>query len=490
MRSIDKQFVGVKALKNVSFSVTKGSVHGLIGENGAGKSTLMKILSGAYQADSGEVLVEGSRIPYPTPEKMLRLGIAVIYQELAQAPHLSVAENIYLGRLPRRALGAVDWPKMRRLAAEELANLGFKVDPTAPVGALSVAQRQMVEIARALSRNARIVVLDEPSAVLGDAELADLFALIRRLSKTRGISFIYISHRLKELYEICDHVTVLRDGAVITSLPLGSTKASDLIRFMVGRELSDIFPKRAVTLGEVCLSVKDLSRKGVLHDINLELRRGEILGICGLAGSGRTELLRAIGGADPIDSGEIVLDGTSTVIGSPKIALRRGIGLLPEDRKTEGLFLNQPVAFNITISSLRAIIRKFLISRRREARLVKRFLESMRIKTPSGETKIMNLSGGNQQKCSLARQLAAGTRILLADEPTRGVDVAAKREIYELFAELTTRDRNSVIMVSSELPEILGLCDRIIVMQDGRIAATLDGRSATEEAIMAHAVLH
>jgi ribose transport system ATP-binding protein len=450
----------------------------------------MKILSGAYQADSGQVLVEGNHIAYPTPEKMLRLGIAVIYQEMAQAPHLSVAENIFLGRLPRRSIGIIDWAKMRKLAAEELASLGFNVDPAARVDTLSVAQRQMVEIARAISRKARIVVLDEPSAVLGDNELADLFALIRSLSSKRGISFIYISHRLKELYEICDHVTVLRDGAVITSLPLRNTKASDLIRLMVGRELSDIFPKRAATLGDVCLSVKALGRRGVLHDINLELRRGEILGVCGLAGSGRTELLRAISGADPIDSGEIILDGQTTVITSPKMALHRGIGLLPEDRKTEGLFLNQPVAFNITISSLRAIIRKFLISRGQESRLVNRFLASMRIKTPSGETKIMNLSGGNQQKCSLARQLAAGTKILLADEPTRGVDVAAKREIYELFTELTTRDRTSVLMVSSELPEIIGLCDRIIVMQDGRIAATLDGRSATEESIMAHAVVH
>lgn len=490
MRGIQKQFVGVKALKNVSFSVSRGSVHGLIGENGAGKSTLMKILSGAYQADDGHVIVEGAHIPHPTPEKMLRLGIAVIYQELAQTPHLSVAENIFLGRLPRHPSGLVDWVKARKLAAEELGHLGFNVDPTARIDRLSVAQRQMVEIARAISRDARIVVLDEPSAVLGDAELADLFALIRRLSRERGISFIYISHRLKELYEICDHVTVLRDGAVITSLPLENTKPSDLIRYMVGRELTDIFPKRVPKIGEVRLAVKGLRRTGVLHGIDLELRRGEILGVCGLAGSGRTELLRAIGGADPIDAGEISLDGKSTVVASPKDALRRGIGLLPEDRKTEGLFLNQAVAFNITIASLRAISGALLLARRREAGLVRRFIESLRIKTPSGDTRIMNLSGGNQQKCGLARQLAAGTKILLVDEPTRGVDVAAKREIYDLLVELTVRDQASVLMVSSELPEILGLCDRIIVMRDGAVAATLDARTASEESIMAHAVLH
>jgi ribose transport system ATP-binding protein len=490
MRGIEKQFVGVQALRNVSFTVTKGSVHGLIGENGAGKSTLMRILSGAHRADAGEVIVDGDHIANPTPEKMLRLGIAVIYQELAQAPHLSVTENIFLGRLPLLPSRLVDWTKARKLAAEALAQLGFKVDPSARIDTLSVAQRQMVEIAKAISRDARIVVLDEPSAVLGDAELADLFAIIRRLSKERGISFIYISHRLKELHEICDQVTVLRDGAVVTSQPLENTRPSDLIRFMVGRELADIFPKRAPKLGDIRLSVKGLKRHGVLHDIHLELRRGEILGVCGLAGSGRTELLRAISGADPIDGGEIWVDGTLTVIASPGTALGLGIGLLPEDRKTEGLFLNQTVSFNISIASLRAICRAFLIARWRESELVKRFIEGLRIKTPSGDTKIMNLSGGNQQKCSLARQLAAGTKILLVDEPTRGVDVAAKREIYELLTELTTRNQASVLMVSSELPEIIGMCDRIIVMRDGAIAATIDGRSASEEAIMAHAVLH
>lgn len=490
MRDIQKSFLGVQALRKVSFTVRKGSVHGLVGENGAGKSTLMKILSGAYQADDGEVHIDGQVVNQPTPEKMLGLGVAVIYQELAQAPHLSVAENMYLGRLPKTSAGFVNWSKTREQAGTQLRQLGFNVDPRARVDTLSIAQRQMVEIAKAISRNARVVVLDEPSAVLGDAELSQLFTLIRKLSSERSITFIYISHRLKELHEICEEVTILRDGAVIATRSVAKTSSAEVIRLMVGRDLTDIFPPRAGEPGEVCLRVKGLSRKGVLRNVNFDLRRGEILGICGLAGSGRTELLRAICGADQITSGELVIDGKVTTVISPRAALGKGIGLLPEDRKTEGLFLNQSVGFNITIAALRTISRGWIVRARSELDLVTNFINSLHIKTPSAATKIMNLSGGNQQKCGLARQLTAGTQILLVDEPTRGVDVAAKREIYELLIDLTRRERKSIIMVSSELPEVLGLCDRIIVMRDGAISSIIDGRSATEESLMSHAVLH
>lgn len=490
MRGIDKRFPGVHALKNVSFSVRKGSVHAIIGENGAGKSTLMRVLAGAFAADGGEVLVDGATVAAPSPERMLQLGIAVIYQELAQAPHLTVAENIFLGRLPRTRLGTVDWHRARAEARGVLDRLGFHVDPGARIDAISVAQRQMVEIAKAIARDARIVVLDEPSAVLGDAELQRLFETIRRLSREQGVSFIYITHRLKELYDICEDVTVMRDGEVVASMPLAATTTSDLIRHMVGRELKDIFPRRASAAPDVRLEVRNLRRGRVLKDISFDVHRGEIVGICGLAGSGRTEVLRAIIGADRIESGEIRIDGRPVAIDGPRQGLARGIGLLPEDRKTEGLFLDQSVAFNITLSALDPISRAGLISGHREDEAVARLIRQLRIKTPGGGTKVRTLSGGNQQKCGIARQLHAGTRILLVDEPTRGVDVAAKREIYDLLVELTAGRGASVLMVSSDLPEILGLCHRIVVMRDGAVSAVLDADAATEEAIMTHAVWH
>lgn len=488
MKGIHKRFPGVYALKDVSFSVRRGSVHGLIGENGAGKSTLMRILSGAHRASEGSVAIDGTEIDNPTPERMLELGIAVIYQELAQTPHLTVAENIFLGRLPKNALGFIDWRKARADARAVLQDLNFNVNPAARIDKLSVAQRQMVEIAKAISRHARIVVLDEPSAVLGDSELVNLFAMIRRLSREQDVSFIYISHRLKELYEICDDVTVLRDGQVISSTPIAGTTTESLIRQMVGREMNDIFPERGTPRAEIRLAVSGLNRKGVLKDISFDVRQGEIFGICGLAGSGRTEVLRAVAGADRIDSGEIRVDGKALTVDSPRTALANGIGLLPEDRKTEGLFLDQSVAFNVTISSLGALASAGFLKAGEERTKVAEYIRQMRIKTPSGATRVRTLSGGNQQKCGIARQLSAGTQILLVDEPTRGVDVAAKREIYDLLVRLTKDMGAAVVMVSSELPEVLGLCDRIMVMRQGEVSAIVDGRSASEETLMAHAV--
>jgi ribose transport system ATP-binding protein len=490
MRGIHKRFPGVYALKDVSFAVKKGSVHGIVGENGAGKSTLMRILAGAFAANEGEVVIDGATVVAPTPERMLQLGVVVIYQELAQAPHLSVAENIFLGRLPRANWGGVDWSRAKAEARKVLDRLGFKVDPAARIDAISVAQRQMVEIAKAIARDARIVVLDEPSAVLGDAELEQLFGIIRRLSREHQVSFIYITHRLKELYEICEDVTVMRDGQVVATMPIAETTTAGIIRHMVGRELKDVFPERSNPGAEIRLEVRNLSRSGVLKDISFDVRRGEIVGICGLAGSGRTEVLRAIAGADRIDGGEIRIDGAAVSIDGPRRGLSYGVGLLPEDRKTEGLFLDQSVAFNVTVSALAAITRRGLISGRREGGLVSRFVRQMRIRAPGINAKVATLSGGNQQKCAIARQLHAGTEILLVDEPTRGVDVAAKRDIYELLVELTKSRGASVVMVSSELPEILGLCNRIVVMRDGAVSALLKGETATEETIMAHAVWH
>ena len=488
MKGIHKRFPGVYALKNVSFSVAKGSVHGLVGENGAGKSTLMRILSGAHEATEGKVAVDGIDVENPNPEKMLALGIAVIYQELAQAPHLTVAENIYLGRLPKTRLGTVDWRKARADAGVILQKLNFNVDPAARIGRLSVAQRQMVEIAKAISRDVRVIVLDEPSAVLGDSELHNLFEMIRTLSRDQGVSFVYISHRLKELYEICQEVTVLRDGQIISTAPILGTTTADLIRQMVGREMSDIFPERLEPKEDIRLSVSNLNRAGVLKDISFDVRRGEIFGICGLAGSGRTEVLRAIAGADRVGSGEIRIDGRKLDVKNPRLALSNGIGLLPEDRKTEGLFLDQSVAFNVTISALGGLMSGGLLSASKERDKVASYIKQMRIKTPSSSTRVRTLSGGNQQKCGIARQLNAGTSILLIDEPTRGVDVAAKREIYDLLVQLTSTLGASVVMVSSELPEVLGMCDRIMVMRQGTVSAIVDGQVATEETLMSHAV--
>jgi ribose transport system ATP-binding protein len=483
MRGISKSYPGVKALDGVSLDVRKGEVHALMGENGAGKSTLVKILAGAQRSDSGELEIEGRTIRHPTPEVMLESGIAVIYQELMSAPHLSVAENIFLGHLPRLNPVWVNWKAAEKESLQITERLGFQLNPRAPLRSLTIAQQQMVEIAKALSRNAKLVVLDEPSAVLGDQELERLFVAIKALA-AQGICFIYISHRLKEVFQIADRVTVLRDGLVVTTRPLAEMNEEQLANLMVGRNMKDFFPERVARPGRVALRVSGLLREGVLNDINLEVRTGEILGLCGLAGSGRTELLRALVGADPIDAGTVEFFGKPVAIKSPRHALRLGVGLVPEDRKRQGLFLSRSVAFNITISNLREALARGLVSRRIERRVVSSFVENLRIKAPNPWVRIRNLSGGNQQKCVLAKQLNAHCRVLLVDEPTRGIDVAAKAEIYNLFSGLTTRGQLAIVMVSSELPELLGCCDRILVMKAGRIVAEFCREDASEQAIM------
>ena len=487
MRGISKRFPGVLALRDVSLSVGAGEVHGLVGENGAGKSTLMKVLSGACIADGGDVLIDGRRVDAPSPQRMIELGVSVIYQEMMQAPHLTVAENLFLGRLPRTRLGLVDWPSAHRRSVEIMRRLGFSVDPAARLDTLSVAQRQMVEIAGALSRKARIVVLDEPSAVLGGAELELLFGVIRTLA-AEGVSFVYISHRLSELFSICDRVTVLRDGAVVDSRPIGDVDPPALVRMMVGRPLADIYPKRRHAFGESALRVTGLTRRNVLHGIDLDVRAGEILGVCGMAGSGRTELLRALMGADPASCDRYELKGGARKPASPAEAIARGMVLLPEDRKTEGCFLPQSIAFNVTISALDRLMRNGFLSRQREDHATHGLIQRLGIRTPGSDTAIRTLSGGNQQKCMIARSLHADCAVLLIDEPTRGVDIGAKQEIYRLLAELADDGRAAIVMVSSELPEILGLSDRILVMRDGRVAGRFERAEATEEILLAAAV--
>jgi len=488
MRGITKSFPGVQALQGVSLSVAHGEVHGLVGENGAGKSTLMKILSGAYQADAGSLALGGEVIRAPTPTSMIKRGVAVIYQEFAQAEHLSVAENLFMNRLPRTRLGRIDWANMSAEAVRAMHRLGFQIDPRRLVDSLSVAQRQMVEIARAISRNARLIVLDEPSAVLGDTELEKLFRTIRTL-QAEGVAFIYISHRLKEVFALCQQATVLRDGKLVCTQPIGAWTTDTLIQSMVGRPIADHFPPRKAQPGEEVLRVRGLSRGKALRNVNLTLKQGEIVGICGLAGAGRSELLRAIVGKDPIDSGEIRLHGVVRQISAPRKAIALGIGFAPEDRKTEGLFLSQSVQFNISISRLRNFGHLAKLNLGKERNAVRDYVRRLRVKTPRIDTAIGALSGGNQQKCVIAKQLNARCDVLLIDEPTRGVDVGARREIYELLVDLVEREGLAVLMVSSELPEIIGMSDRILVMREGEISAEL-ARGAAEEDIMKHATIN
>jgi ribose transport system ATP-binding protein len=485
---IAKAFPGVKALSDVSFSLRRGEVRALVGENGAGKSTLMKVLSGAYWADEGTIEVFGEVISRPTPASMIARGVAVIYQELAQAPHLSVAENVLMGRLPRK-LGLVDWPEARRRTAEVIAPLGFAIDPLARLGDLSVAKRQMVEIAKALARKARIIVLDEPSAVLAQAEIDQLFGIIKQLSRDDGVSFVYISHRLREVFEISDTVTILRDGRVVRDGKSADMTTDGLIKAMVGRDVGDVFPRRTPKIGDEALVVTNLSAAG-LTDATLTVRQGEIVGLFGLAGAGRTELLRAIYGADARKGGTVLTEGRAHSGASPRAGIAQGLGLVPEDRKTQGLFLIQGVGFNVMSASLSRIIRHGFLSLKAETTIVKSLIDRLRIKTPGPATPTLSLSGGNQQKCVIARLVSADCRILLADEPTRGVDVGAKREIYDLLVELAETRRLAVLMASSELPEILGLCDRVYVMREGRITAELQTRNTTEEDVMRFAALH
>jgi ribose transport system ATP-binding protein len=483
MRGVGKSFPGVVALQNVDLHVAPGEVLGLVGENGAGKSTLIKILSGAHHADEGEITIAGRKVHKPSPSQMIELGISVIYQETMLAPHLSVAENMWLGRMPRGRTGLIDWQATWRQSREVLARLGFPLDPEARTGRLSIAQRQMTEIAGALSRKARLVVLDEPSAVLGAKELEKLFQIIRRLAG-EGVAFIYISHRLMEVFEICSRVTVLRDGRVVGGGSTPELDNQDLIAMMVGRRIQDIYPARRQRLGPIALAASGLGRGSALQDISLEIRAGEIVGICGLAGSGRSEVLRALMGADRSEQQSYELLGRAQRPSSPKRSIAQGLYFLPEDRKAEGCFLSQEVGFNITISSLRRIKRKGLLSRRYEAETTRSLIERLRIRTQGPYERISQLSGGNQQKCLMARGLNAQCRVLLIDEPTRGVDVGAKREIYQLMAKLADEEAVAILMVSSELPEILGLSDRILVMRAGRIVGRFARAEASEEILM------
>jgi ribose transport system ATP-binding protein len=483
MRNISKQYPGVRALDDVSLSVEVGEIHALLGENGAGKSTMMKILAGAQSKDGGEILINGQVVQIDSPQKAMALGISIIYQEFNLVPYLSAGENIYLGREPRAALpGFVDFKKLYADAQVVLDKLGVKIDARTPVNTLSVAGQQMVEIAKATSKKSKIIVMDEPSATLTDHELRALFRLMLQL-KSEGVSIVYISHRLEEIVEVCDRATIMRDGRHVATKDVKDLTREEIIRLMVGRELKDAIPKVAAEHGDVALEVKHLTRKGVLNDISFTVRKGEVLGIAGLVGAGRTETARVIFGADPMDSGSIEVFGKPVRIRSPQDAIKHGIGLVTEDRKQQGLVLGMAVRENTTLANLDFLSSLGFIRRGEERQVAEKYKSDLAIKTPTIEQTVHNLSGGNQQKVVLAKWLFTGSKILIFDEPTRGIDVGAKSEIYKLMNELA-KNGVAIIMISSELPEVLGMSDRILVMHEGRIAGELSRADATQEKIM------
>jgi ribose transport system ATP-binding protein len=483
MREIVKRFPGVLAVNQAHLDLRPGEVHCLVGENGAGKSTLMKVLSGAESMDSGEIRLSGAPVHIHSPHHAQQLGVSMIYQEFNLSPFLSVAENVFLGREPRIGRTPfINWAKMYGDAREILARIRVDLDVRQPVNECSVAQQQMVEIAKALSFNSKIIVMDEPSATLTEHELKALFELIRGL-RADGIGMIYISHRLEELFEIGDRVTVMRDGEYVGTHAVADVTREDIIHMMVGRELTEEFPKEEFECGEEVVRVEGLTRDGAFRDVSFQLRKGEIVGITGLVGAGRTEVARAIFGADRLDGGQVYLDGVPVTVRSPQDAIRRGIGLLTEDRKNQGLVLGMTVRENTTLANLAELVRRFFINRKREREVGDKYVRELQIKTPSLDQAVQNLSGGNQQKVVLAKWLFTQSRVLIFDEPTRGIDVGAKVEIYRIMNELV-RQGVCVLMISSELPEILGMCDRILVMHEGRLAGELSRAEATQERIM------
>ena len=486
---VSKAFAGVPALREVCLSLRAGEVHALVGENGAGKSTLVKVITGAHAPDSGRLLIDGRIVDRADPLLARSLGIAPIYQQPALFPDLTVAENMAMGLEPQGAWRRIDWRERRRRAKDLLSRVGAALDLDAPAGSLRMAEQQLVEIARAIGTGARVLLMDEPTAALSDREAERLFALISEL-KSAHVGILYISHRLPELTRIADRVTVLRDGSVVETRAMAETSEKDLIRLMVGREVTAIFPKRPVQVGSLALSVCGLScsRTGI-RDVSFELRAGEILGLAGLVGSGRTELCRILFGLTPADGGGILLRGEKVRVGSPREAAARGIAYVPEDRRRHGVIPEMSVAANITLAVLGDVAAHGFLDFGREREIATAFVGRFAIKASSLEAPVGTLSGGNQQKVALARWLAARPSVLILDEPTQGVDVGAKAEIHRLMVDLADEGM-AILMVSSELPEILGMSDRVGVMHDGRLAGILPRDQATQESILSLALGH
>jgi len=483
MNSISKRFPGVLALDEVSFNLEEGEVHGLLGENGAGKSTLIKILAGDYSKDEGSIVISGREVEFHSPSDSQARGISVIYQELNTLDTLSVAENIFVGNLPRKAgIRTVDWKTLNRNAKNVLDRMLVDINPKKIVGDLTVHEKQIIEIAKAIYKDARILVMDEPTAALGEKDTVSLFNIIRSL-KLQGVGVIYISHRLKEIFEITDRVTVLRDGRLIGTEYTKETENEKLITMMVGRELKDMYPKREVPIGEPLIEIKGLNIKGIVEDISFQVRSGEIVGLFGLLGSGRQNIIRALYGIDECESGDIFIDGSSVSIDTPATALKKRMGFMPIDRKLEGLALTLTVSNNITMANIDNLGSGTLIDRDLERKNAQKWVSDVKIKTPSLETGVNSLSGGNQQKIVLAKLLETGSRIFIMNEPTRGIDVGAKVDIYQMMENLCENGAG-IIMISSELPEMLAMADRILIISKGRITAEFDREEATQEKLL------
>jgi ABC-type sugar transport system ATPase subunit len=489
---VHKRFGGVHALRGVSLSVSAGEVHALVGENGAGKSTLINILAGAVRRDAGRVVFAGREVDFHSPAESQEVGIAVIHQELATLPTLTVAENLLMGRLPAHR-GWLDRVAMARDSRSLLADVGLDVDPRTPIRELSLSQQQLVEIARALSTNARLLVMDEPSSSLTEHETQRLLHLVRKL-RDKGVAILYVSHRMAEIFSTADRLTVYRDGAHVGTMETASTTPARVVGLMVGRALASPGPSDARRLGDELLVVRGLTRRtragdggGVtLHDVSFTVRRGEIVGLAGLVGSGRSEVARAIFGVDRFDAGEILLEQCAVHFGSPGDAIRAGIAMVPEDRKALALFSEKPLRWNVSMAKLPALRRFGFIGRSRERALATAQVERLRVRAPGLEAPVRVLSGGNQQKTVLGRWLATRPKLLILDEPTHGVDVGAKAEIAALVRSLAA-DGVAILLISSELPEVLELSDRVLVMRAGRLVATLDRAEASERAVMLHA---
>ncbi|NGP45132.1 sugar ABC transporter ATP-binding protein [Bacillaceae bacterium SIJ1] len=482
MENIHKAFGKNKVLEGVDIHIKDGEVHALMGENGAGKSTLMNILTGLHKKDQGTIQIDGKETTFTDPKHAEDFGVAFIHQELNVWPELTVLENLFINKEPVTHFGLIHTKKMKRIAAEQFEKLSISIPLNKEAGQCSVGEQQMIEIAKALMTEAKVIIMDEPTAALTDREIATLFEVIRSLKKS-CVSIVYISHRMEEIFTICDTITVMRDGRTVDTTPIAKTSFNDVVQKMVGRELTDRFPARETSLGDTMLEVKNLSRKGVFENVSFSVRSGEMVGVSGLMGAGRTEIMRTIFGLDGKYEGDILVNGTKVTMKNPSQAVQMGLGFITEDRKDEGLVLDFSIKDNIALPSLHSFTKQTFIKEKDEQEFVDLLIKRLTIKTESASTEAKNLSGGNQQKVVIAKWIGIGPKVLILDEPTRGVDVGAKREIYQLMNELTERGV-AIIMVSSELPEILGMSDRIIVVHEGTIAGELSKEEATQEKIM------
>jgi len=482
MKGIKKAFGKNRVLEGVDVTVKAGQVHALMGENGAGKSTLMNILTGLYKRDAGQILIDGEETYYENPLDAEKHGISFIHQEMNNFAEMTVLDNMFLNREIKGPLGILKQAEMRKIAKENLAKLGTDIDLDVPVGSLSVGRQQMIEIAKSLMSDAKVLIMDEPTAALTEKEIEKLFDVIRSL-KERGVGIIYISHRMEEIMKICDHITVMRDGISVNSYPTGETNMAQIVRDMVGREMRDFYPERSTQPGDIALKVTDIERKGVFDHINFEVHAGEILAFSGLMGAGRTEIMRAIFGIDKLDSGQIQMNGTTISNKTPGEAIKNNIGFLTENRKDEGLILNDSIADNIALPSIGGFVKHGLVDDKAVADFVALLMKRLHVKATGPSESAGSLSGGNQQKVVLAKWIGSGTQVLILDEPTRGVDVGARREIYDLMNKLTNRGV-AIIMVSSDLDEVLGMSDRIAVVYEGHITGIIPTKTATQESVM------